>query len=120
MHCIEEDGILKPFTRDTFSSAVKSVYAEFTNEDGTIEKKGIFKDPKTDRETGHGFKKSQKGCCQVFWRNKLDKKITYVDNLTWDEACKDNLMKTVFKDGEYVGIPHTLKEIRDRLNNNRF
>ena len=120
MHCIEEDGILKPFTRDTFSSAVKSVYAEFTNEDGTIEKKGIFKDPKTDRETGHGFKKSQKGCCQVFWRNKLDKKITYMDGLTWDEACKDNLMKTVFKDGEYVNVPHTLKEIRDRLNNNRF
>ena len=120
MHCIEEEGILKPFSRDTFGCAIKATYAEFTNEDGTVEKKGIFKDPKTDRETGHGFKKSQKGCCEVFWANKLDKKITYMDGLTWDEACENNLMKTVFKDGEYVGAPHTLKEIRDRLNNNRF
>ena len=43
-----------------------------------------------------------------------------MDGLTWDEACSNNLMKTVFKDGEYVGVPHTLKEIRDRLNNNKF
>lgn len=119
MHCIEEEGMLKPFTRDTFSSCIKATYAEFTKEDGTVEKLGIFKDPKTDRETGHGFKKSQKGCCEVFWANKLDKKITYMDGLTWDEVCKDNLMKTVFKDGELVKS-ESLFEIRARLNNNRF
>ena len=118
MHCIEEDGILKPFTRDTFSSAVKSVYAEFTKEDGTVEKKGIFKDPKTDRETGHGFKKSQKGCCKVFWRSKLDNKITYIDGLTWEEACENNLMETVYIDNVFVR--DNLKKIRNRLNNNKF
>lgn len=40
--------------------------------------------------------------------------------IRWEEACKNNLMKTVFKDGEYVGVPPTLKEIRNRLNNNKF
>lgn len=28
MQCIEEDGILKPFTRDTFSSCIKATYCE--------------------------------------------------------------------------------------------
>ena len=66
MHCIEEDGILKPFTRDTFSMAIKAVYAEFKDENGNIKKMPIFKDPKTDRENGGGnFKKSQRGCCIV-------------------------------------------------------
>ena len=54
-NAIEEDGILYPYTRDTFSVAVKATY-------GIINGKAIpiFKDPKTDRDTGHGFKKSQK------------------------------------------------------------
>ena len=68
MHCIEEEGEMKVFTRDTVSSAIKAVYVEFKNDDGSITKMPIYKDPKTDKETGFSFKKSQKGCCSVFWR----------------------------------------------------
>ena len=120
MHCIEEDGILKPFTRDTFSIAQKSVYAEFTNSDGSIDKMPIYKDPKTDRETGGGnFKKSQKGCCAVIWRDKWSKEITYVDGLTWEESMQDTLMETIFKDGKMVK-EESLADIRNRLNNGKF
>ena len=111
---------LLPFTRDTFGVAIKAVYAEFKNEDGTITKMPVYKDPKTDRENGGGnFKKSQKGCCAVNWRDKWTKEITYTDGLTWDEAMEDTLMETVFKDGKLVK-EESLAEIRNRLNNGRF
>lgn len=120
MHCIEEDGILKPFTRDTFSMAIKAVYAEFTDEDGNVTKMPVYKDPKTDREAGGGnFKKSQKGCCSVIWRDKWSKEITYVDGLTWEESMQDTLMETIFKDGKMVK-EESLADIRNRLNNGKF
>lgn len=53
--CIEEDGVLKPFTRDTFSSCIKATYCEINGKPTPI-----FKNPKEG-----GFKKSQKaavGC----------------------------------------------------------
>lgn len=53
--CIEEDGVLKPFTRDTFSSCIKATYCEIDGKPYPI-----FKDPKEG-----GFKKSQRGCCVV-------------------------------------------------------
>jgi nicotinamide phosphoribosyltransferase len=78
----------------------------------------VFKDPKTDRTSGGGnFKKSQKGCCSVIWRDKWTKKITYVDGLTWDESIQDTLMEPVFKDGKLVK-EETLQDIRKRLNGN--
>ena len=55
MQCIQEDGVLKPFTRDTFSSCIKATYCEIGNVPTPI-----FKNPKEG-----GFKKSQKGCCIV-------------------------------------------------------
>lgn len=145
MHCIEEDEevtirnyrpatdgctlvekerglatILKPFTRDTFSVAIKSVYAEWVDNEGNIIKTPVYKDPKTDREEGGGnFKKSQRGCCSVIWRDKWTKKITYVDGLTWDESMQDTLMETVFKNGKMVK-EESLAEIRNRLNNESF
>lgn len=120
MHCIEEDGMLKPFTRDTFSMAIKAVYAEFTDENGNVTKMPVYKDPKTDRENGGGnFKKSQKGCCSVIWKDKWTKKITYVDGLTWDESMQDTLMETIFKDGKMVK-EETLADIRNRLNDGKF
>lgn len=113
--------LFNPFTRDTFGVAIKACYAEFLNEDGTVTKMPIFKDPKTDREKGGGnFKKSHKGCCKVFWRDKWNKIVTYIDELTWDEASQDdNLMQTIFKNGEMVK-EETLSEIRNRLNWNKF
>lgn len=133
MHCIEEvvekdlglgytlkETVLSPFTRDTFSSAIKSVYAEFRNEDGTIDKVPIYKDPKTDRESGFSFKKSQKGCCEVFWRDKWNQRLAYTDGLTWDEANNDNnFLQPVFRDGVLLRET-SLKEIRVRLNNGEF
>lgn len=122
MHCIEENGILKPFTRDTFSSAIKAC-------DAIIDGKeyAIYKDPKTDRETGNGFKKSQKGCCRVFL--KLEKKdkdgfiltpnLGYEDGLTYEESLKNNLMKPIFRNGELL-VEESLFAIRQRLNNFNF
>lgn len=46
--CVEEDGILKPFTRDTFSSCIKATYCEIDHKPYPI-----FKNPKEG-----GFKKS--------------------------------------------------------------
>ena len=116
-HCFEEDGMLKPFTRDTFSSAIKAVYAEFTDADGNVRKMPIFKDPKTDRDTGHGFKKSQRGCCSVYTENGDYK---FVDGLNWEEAYYGhNELKTIFKDGKLTK-EETLNDIRQRLNNNDF
>ena len=120
MHCIEEEGEMKVFTRDTVSSAIKAVYAEFKNDDGSITKMPIYKDPKTDREIGGGnFKKSQKGCCSIIWRDKWSKRVTYIDELTWEESMKNTLMETIFKDGKMVK-EETLADIRNRLNWGKF
>lgn len=112
MQCIEEDGILKPFTRDTFSSCIKAC-------DATINGKEypIFKDPKTDRETGNGFKKSQRGCCRVYYDNNGE--MTYEDGLTYEESLKDNLMEVIYRDGNLIKN-ESLKDIRNRLHNNQF
>ena len=100
--------------------AIKAVYAEFTDENGNVTKMPVFKDPKTDRDAGGGnFKKSQRGCCAVYWRDKWAKKATYEDGLTWDEAMQDTLMRTIFKDGKMV-VDESLAEIRNRLNDNKF
>lgn len=115
MHCIEENGTLKPFTRDTFSSCIKACYAEINGKEYHI-----FKDPKTDRDTGHGFKKSQKGCCIVF--KDKEGKLCYTDGHSFAEAHLNNsgnLLKTVFKDGKLIK-EETLQDIRQRLNGGSF
>jgi nicotinamide phosphoribosyltransferase len=107
--CIEEDGILKPFTRDTFSSCIKATYCEINGKPYPI-----FKNPKDG-----GFKKSQKGCCLV----NLDENdnILFSDGHTWDEAkaANTNLLKPVFIDGHMV-VEQSLKEIRDNLHGGKF
>lgn len=104
--CIEEDGVLKPFTRDTFSSCIKATYCEIDGKPYPI-----FKDPKDG-----GFKKSQKGCCVVFEENG---RLQYRDGLDWQEAAKDNLLQTVFKDG-VLTKEQSLQEIRNRLHDDAF
>ena len=103
--CIEEDGILKPFTRDTFSSCIKATYCEIDNEPYPI-----FKNPKDG-----GFKKSQKGCCVVH------EDLTFEDEYTWKDACnaENNILKTVFKDG-VMTREQSLKEVRDVLHGGSF
>ena len=105
--CIEEDGILKPFTRDTFSSCIKATYCEINHQPFPI-----FKNPKEG-----GFKKSQKGCCIV---KKTEDGYEFTDGHTWSEACaSENELITVFKDGVLVK-EQSLKEIRNVLHDGMF
>ena len=104
--CVEEDGILKPFTRDTFSSCIKATYCEIGGKPYPI-----FKNPKEG-----GFKKSQKGCCAVV---EADGIMWYVDELNWEEAQFGNMLETVFKDG-VITAEQTLAEIRNRLHGGNF
>lgn len=110
-NCIEEDGILKPITRDTFSVAIKSTY-------GVVNDKEIFifKDPKTDKVKGNNFKKSQKGLCYVYEENG---ELKYKDEYTKNTIPNNNLLQTVFKDGVMLK-EQTLSEIRDILHGGNF
>lgn len=109
--CIEEDGFLKPFTRDTFSSCIKATYCEIDGKPFPI-----FKNPKDG-----GFKKSQKGCCRVYIR--CDESIYYEDGLTWEQATdyekRGNMLVPVFRDGELLK-EQSLEEVRDRLHGGEF
>lgn len=114
--CVEEDGVLKPFTRDTFSSCIKATYCEIDGKPYPI-----FKDPKDG-----GFKKSQKGCCVVAECTVMDWngchfELGYADEYTWEEACnnKNNLLRPIFKDSEML-IEENLQTIRNRLHKGEF
>ena len=106
--CIEEDGVLKPFTRDTFSSCIKATYCEIGDKPTPI-----FKDPKDG-----GFKKSQKGCCVVTKDYKGN--LSFYDQQTWEEARlnPNNLLETVFCDGHIVK-EQTVAEVR-KENHKRY
>lgn len=103
MHCIEENGELKPFTRDTFSSCIKACYAEVNGKEYPI-----FKNPKEG-----GFKKSQKGLCHVHYDQNGE--LTYCDEFTVSNIPDDNLLQPVFRNGRLLR-EYTLSEIRERLN----
>ena len=105
--CIEEDGILKPFTRDTFSSCIKATYCEINEKPYPI-----FKNPKEG-----GFKKSQKGCCIV---TKTEDGYQFTDGHTWQQACeRENALVTVFRDGKLLK-EQSLQEIRSQLHDGKF
>ncbi len=105
--CVEENGVLKPFTRDTFSSCIKATYCEIDGKPYPI-----YKAPKEE-----GFKKSQKGCCIVY---EEDGELRYRDGLSWEEASAgDSLLQTVFRDG-VLTKEQSLWEIRNRLHGNGF
>lgn len=105
--CIEEDGILKPFTRDTFSSCIKATYCEINGKPFSI-----FKNPKEG-----GFKKSQKGCCIV---TKTEAGYQFTDGHTWQQACEsENELVTIFKDGKLLK-EQSLQEIRSQLHDGKF
>lgn len=109
MQCIEEGGVLKPFTRDTFSSCIKATYCEIDGKPYPI-----FKNPKDG-----GFKKSQKGCCTVFKDDNGE--LCYKDEYTWEEVCENpkNELISVFKDGKLT-VSQTLAEIRAVLYEGEF
>ena len=113
-NAIEEDGILKPYTRDTFSVAIKATYAEI-NGDPIF----VFKNPKTDTDN---FKKSQKGCCIVYKGERGE--ITYKDELNWkdleiSENKNINLLTPIFTNGKMIK-EQSLSEIRNTLHGGKF
>lgn len=106
MQCVEEEGMLKPFTRDTFSSCIKATYCEVDGRPIPI-----FKNPKDG-----GFKKSQKGLCRVFYDE--EGKLAFEDGYTKDTLPKENnLLDLIFKDGKLVK-EENLQQIRNRLHKN--
>ncbi len=109
MQCVEEEGMLKPFTRDTFSSCIKATYCEIADKPYPI-----FKNPKDG-----GFKKSQKGCCVV--TQDSNGEYSFKDEYTWEDAVNtpDNKLVTVFKDGKMVK-EQSLAEIRSVLHGGKF
>lgn len=110
MNCVQENGVLKPFTRDTFSMCIKATYCEINGEPYPI-----FKDPKEG-----GFKTSQKGCCKVYYNE--DAKLTYYDELVFEDAHGPAILtelRTMFKDGKMV-VDESIHTIRDRLNEGNF
>lgn len=109
MECIEENGELKPFTRDTFSIAIKATCADVKDENGEVYCVPIFKNPKN-----FAAKKSLKGFA-VPYRDK-NGNITYKDNLSAVEYShlKDkNLMKEYYHDGTVIF--DSFNEIRRRV-----
>lgn len=105
MHAMEIDGVLYPFTRDTFQVKIAPQYMETW--DG--HNYPIFKEPK-----GCDFKKSYKGCCMV--RQDWEGNIRCEDQFDWETACSDlNLLQPIFKDGKFIKEIN-LYEIRNRLN----
>lgn len=109
MQCLEEDGIFKPYTRDTFGIAIKATYAE--DKDGNPI--NIFKSPKEST-----FKKSHKGCCVVISNDEGI--LTCEDEHDFKETYRaDNALKTVFKNGSMI-IDQSLQDIRKRLYGGKF
>ena len=109
MQCIEQDGILKPFTRDTFGMAVKATHGIINGKEVPI-----FKDPKTD--TDH-FKKSLKGLCAVYHDVNDDGVIHYQDGLTQvqkNHFKSEDLLQPVFRNGIMMRR-QTLSDIRNIL-----
>ena len=102
MMCVEEDNMLKPFTRDTYSIAIKATYGEVDGKPIMI-----FKNPKTDT----GFKRSQKGMCFVY---KEHGEIKYQDGFTAETVPVNGLFRTVFEDGKCYNT-QTLADVRNTL-----
>ena len=103
-----EDGSLSPFTRDTFSVAVKNCHSKYKDEYGTVCERHVFKDPKN-----FSGKKSQKGLCRIFFNENGE--LTYEDELyEADLVGKNSALVTYFKDGqEFKQNFETIRETID-------
>ena len=126
MLCYEnEDGSLSPYTRDSWSVAIKTTAGEHTKIIDYIgdnryrqvtEEILIFKDPKTD--TGH-FKKSHKGWVAVI---PFENGINYIDNLSEEEKeeySTYDMLTPIFRDGSLLSET-SFAEIRNRFWRGKF
>ena len=99
-------------SRDSQGWAYKATYAEIDGQPIMI-----FKDPKTDRESGHAMKKSQKG--MVFVYRDEGGEITFKDGYTAETIPENNLLRPIFRDGVLL-VDESLSTIRSRLHNGAF
>ena len=130
-HAYEKDGVLYPYTRDTYNFAMKATYGEYRKEVIGSSETGddypqiyesdepilIYKNPKTDSDN---FKKSMKGCCAVY-RGEDGKYYLDHDGLTLKERESDTdiAFEEIFRDGKMIKEV-TFKEVREVLNEGKF
>ena len=110
MECLEEDGVLKPFTRDSFSIAVKATYCIY-NDNGEEKEIFIYKDPK-----GCSGKKSLKGLCRVVENYEEIKVVQELNREQYDALEPASLFVNYFKDGNVN--KYSFKDIRNRMEDN--
>ena len=110
MECLEEDGALKPFTRDSFSIAVKATYCIY-NDNGEEKEIFIYKDPK-----GCSGKKSLKGLCRVVENYEEIKVVQELNQQQYDALKPASLFVNYFKDGTVN--KYSFKDIRSRMEDN--
>lgn len=103
--CTPEDGMVC-LTRDTFGFAMKSTDCIINDKEYTIQK-----NPKTDQ---NHLKKSHKGLCCV---TKDGDDYVCHDGYTSETLPADNLLMTVYRDGQFVRTTN-FADIRERLNAN--
>ena len=119
-----EDGTLSPFTRDTFSVAIKCTHSKYITREWYDEgyegdiwhcnveeaERHVFKDPKD-----FSGKKSQKGLCRIFFNE--DGELTYEDELyEADLVGKNSALVTYFKDGKE--FKQNFESIRETIDEN--
>ena len=105
-----EDGTLSPFTRDTFSVAIKCTHSKYCDDYGTVCERHVFKDPKN-----FSGKRSQKGLCRVFFNE--DGELTYEDELyEADLVGKNSALVTYFKNGQE--FKQNFESIRETIDEN--
>lgn len=112
MECLEEDGILKPFTRDSFSIAIKATYGRRIDDNGNEIEFPIFKNPK-----GCSGKKSLKGLCVPYYND--NKELCVEENLIEkerEEQINKSAFINYFKDGRITY--YSFEDIRDRMEEN--
>lgn len=110
MECLEEDGVLKPFTRDSFSIAVKATYCIY-NDNGEEKEIFIYKDPK-----GCSGKKSLKGLCRIVENYEEIKVVQELNQQQYDALKPASLFVNYFKDGNVN--KYSFKDIRSRMEDN--
>ena len=119
-----EDGRLLPYTRDTFSVAIKCTHSKYITKEWYDEgyegdiwhcnveeaERHVFKDPK-----GFSQKRSQVGLCRVFFNE--DGELTYEDGLyEKDLIGKNSAFVPYFKDGKMT--MYSFESVRETIDEN--